>query len=32
VTNPGALLGKKSLLMPNTTAPSGLHEKNSLIR
>ncbi|TFG36300.1 MAG: hypothetical protein E4H46_03710 [Desulfobacterales bacterium] len=32
VTNPGTLLGKKSLLLPNTTAPSGLHEKNSLIR
>jgi NDP-sugar pyrophosphorylase family protein len=32
VTNPGTILGKKSLLMPNTTAPSGLHEINSLIR
>ncbi|RJX31250.1 MAG: hypothetical protein C4531_07765 [Desulfurivibrio sp.] len=32
VTNPGTLLGQKSLVMPNTTAPSGLHEKNSLIR
>ncbi|MBI5558495.1 MAG: hypothetical protein HY885_12745 [Deltaproteobacteria bacterium] len=32
VTNPGTLLGKKSLLLPNTTAPSGFHEKNSIIR
>jgi len=32
VTNPGTVLGKKSLVLPNTTVPSGLHEKNSLIR
>ncbi len=32
VTNPGTILGKKSILLPNTTAPSGLHGKNSLIR
>ena len=32
VTNPGTLLGKKSMLMPNTTAPSGYHPPNSLIR
>ncbi|MCB2184748.1 MAG: hypothetical protein KQH63_22205 [Desulfobulbaceae bacterium] len=32
VTNPGTLLGKKSILLPNTTAPSGLHGKSSLIR
>lgn len=32
VTNPGALLGRKSMLMPNTTAPSGYHPPNSLIR
>ena len=32
VTNPGTILGKKSILLPNTTAPSGLHKKNSLIR
>ncbi len=32
VTNPGTILGKKSILLPNTTAPSGLHRKNSLIR
>ncbi len=31
VTNPGTLLGMRSLLLPNRTAPSGLHEKNSLI-
>lgn len=32
VTNPGTLLGKKSMIMPNTTAPSGYHPPNSLIR
>jgi NDP-sugar pyrophosphorylase family protein len=32
VTNPGTLMGKKSVLMPNTTAPSGLHPASSLIR
>ncbi|MCD6389932.1 MAG: hypothetical protein J7L69_11015, partial [Desulfobulbaceae bacterium] len=32
VTNPGTLLGRKSILMPNTTAPSGLHRPSSLIR
>lgn len=32
VTNPGTLLGKKSMLLPNTTAPSGYHPPNSLIR
>jgi acetyltransferase-like isoleucine patch superfamily enzyme len=32
VTNPGTLLGRKSMLMPNTTAPSGYHPPNSLIR
>lgn len=32
VTNPGTLLGKRSFLLPNTTAPSGLHGANSLIR
>ncbi len=32
VTNPGAVLGPKSMVMPNTTVPSGLHGKNSLIR
>ena len=32
VTNPGTLLGKKTMLMPNTTAPSGYHPPNSLLR
>ena len=32
VTSPGTLIGKKGILMPNTTAPSGLHRRNSLIR
>lgn len=32
VTNPGTLLGKRSMVIPNTTVPSGYHEENSLIR
>ncbi len=32
VTNPGTLLGKKTMLMPNTTATSGYHPPNSLIK
>ncbi len=32
VTNPGTLMGKKSILMPNTTAPSGYHPDQSVIR
>jgi len=32
VTNPGTLLGKKSMLLPNTTAPSGYHPPGSIIR
>lgn len=32
VTNPGTVLGKKSIVMPNTTVPSGLHGPSSLIR
>jgi len=32
VTNPGTFLGRKSVLMPNTTAPSGFHAASSLIR
>ena len=32
VTNPGTLLGKKSLVIPNTTVPSGYHMESSLIR
>ncbi|XOF32956.1 MAG: hypothetical protein ACL93V_13175 [Candidatus Electrothrix sp. YB6] len=32
VTNPGTLIGPDSMLMPNTTAASGLHPEKSLIR
>ena len=32
VTNPGTLLGPDSILMPNTTAPSGFHSGKSVIR
>ena len=32
VTNPGTLLGKRSIVMANCTVPSGYHEENSLIR
>ncbi len=32
VTNPGTIIGKCSMLMPNTTSPSGYHPPNSLIR
>ncbi|MDH3327931.1 MAG: hypothetical protein OEM01_01725 [Desulfobulbaceae bacterium] len=32
VTSPGTLLGRGSLLMPNTTAPSGFHPPGSVIR
>ena len=32
VTNPGTVLGRKSIVLPNTTAPSGWHTSNSLIR
>jgi acetyltransferase-like isoleucine patch superfamily enzyme len=32
VTNPGVLLGKKSMVIPNTTVPSGYHPDSSLIR
>lgn len=32
VTNPGTVMGKKSALMPNTTAPSGFHLPSTLIR
>lgn len=32
VTNPGTVLGRKSIVLPNTTAPSGWHPNNSLIR
>lgn len=32
VTNPGTLLGRKSIVLPNTTAPSGFHRESSIIR
>jgi len=32
VTNPGTVLGKKSMVLPNTTVPSGYHPDNSFIR
>jgi len=32
VTNPGTLLGKRSMVIPNTTVPSGYHVNSSLIR
>ena len=32
VTNPGTVFGKSCLLMPNTTAPSGYHPNQSIIR
>jgi len=32
VTNPGTVIGLESILMPNTTAPSGYHYPRSVIR
>ncbi len=32
VTNPGTLLGRRSMVLPNTTVPSGHHGPGSLIR
>ena len=32
VTSPGTIMGPESLLMPNTTAPSGVHLRKSVIR
>jgi UDP-N-acetylglucosamine diphosphorylase / glucose-1-phosphate thymidylyltransferase / UDP-N-acetylgalactosamine diphosphorylase / glucosamine-1-phosphate N-acetyltransferase / galactosamine-1-phosphate N-acetyltransferase len=32
VTSPGTLMGPDSLLMPNTTAPAGVHPRKSVIR
>lgn len=32
VTNPGTLLGRKSMVIPNITVPSGYHPDSSLIR
>ncbi|MEN8198917.1 MAG: hypothetical protein ABFR63_02475 [Thermodesulfobacteriota bacterium] len=32
VTNPGTVIGKGGILMPNTTAPSGYHPPKTIIR
>ncbi len=32
VTNPGTLIGPRSMVLPNTTAPSGLHKACTIIR
>lgn len=32
VTNPGTIIGRRSFLLPNTTAPSGYHPENTMIR
>lgn len=32
VTNPGTIIGPKSMILPNTTAPSGLHRGTCIIR
>lgn len=32
VTNPGTVIGKGGILMPNTTAPSGYHSPKTIIR
>ena len=32
VTNPGTLVGREGILMPNTTAPSGLHPARTVLR
>lgn len=32
VTNPGTLIGPRSMVLPNTTAPSGLHKSSTIIR
>jgi len=32
VTNPGTLLGRRTMLLPNTTSPSGYHPPNSIIK
>ena len=32
VTNPGTIIGKGGILMPNTTAPSGYHPPRAIIR
>jgi bifunctional N-acetylglucosamine-1-phosphate-uridyltransferase/glucosamine-1-phosphate-acetyltransferase GlmU-like protein len=32
VTNPGTLIGREGILMPNTTAPSGYHPPRAILR
>ncbi len=32
VTNPGTIMGKKTMLMPNTTAKAGLHKAKAVLR
>lgn len=32
VTSPGTVIGRRSFLLPNTTAPSGYHPDNSMLR
>jgi len=32
VTNPGTVIGKEGILMPNTTAPSGFHPPGTILR
>jgi hypothetical protein len=32
VTSPGTIIGKRGMLMPNTTAPSGYHQYGAIIR
>jgi len=32
VTNPGTVIGRRSMLLPNTTAPSGYHPENSMLK
>lgn len=32
VTNPGTLMGKRTMLLPNTTSPSGYHPPNTIIK
>jgi len=32
VTSPGTLMGKKAMLMPNTTSKSGIHSERSIVR
>ncbi len=32
VTNPGTIMGKKAVLMPNTTAKAGIHKAKAILR